>query len=196
MRLDLLTEQDLPDLAPMLMDERVYADGYVMHRRPTTSADGVTLAAELFMAGQGAADGRRGGRTAYAVRLVRDTALGGAGTLVGTTSLLDADLVNESIHIGSTLFGPTWWGTTVNPECKYLLLRQAFEVWGYGRVKLQTDVVNVHSAAAIAKLGALREGVLRRHRRREDGTFRDTVVFAVTQTEWAAVREGLLARLG
>lgn len=189
-RLDLLTSDDLPALAAILMDERVYADGYVMHRRPESLADGVRLAATRFLAGQGA------GRTAYAVRLVADSPLGAAGTVIGTTSLLEADPVNESIHLGATLYGPAWWGTAVNPECKYLLLRETIERWGYGRVKLQTDVRNTHSAAAIAKLGAQREGVHRRHVRREDGSFRDSVVFAVTIDDWPAVRAGLLARLG
>jgi RimJ/RimL family protein N-acetyltransferase len=195
-RLDLLTADDLPALAPLLMDERVYGDGYVMHRRPLTVEDGVAVAADRFLAGQGTADGRGGGRTAYAVRLVADTPLGDAGTIVGTTTLWEADLANESIHIGSTLYGPQWWGTLVNPECKYLLLHKAFDDWGYGRVKIQTDVLNTRSAAAIAKLGARREGVHRRHTRREDGTFRDTVVFAITIDDWPTVRAGLLARLG
>lgn len=195
-RLDLLTEEDLPSLAPALRDERTYAHGYVMHRRPVTPEDAVAVARERFLARQGTADGRGGGRQAYAVRLVGDTHLGPAGTVVGTTTLWEADLVNESIHVGSTLYHPDWWGTAVNPECKYLLLRGAFEEWGYGRVKIQTDVLNTRSSAAIARLGARREGVHRRHTRREDGTFRDTVVFAITVEEWPEVRAGLLRRLG
>ncbi|HWG15258.1 MAG TPA: GNAT family protein, partial [Streptosporangiaceae bacterium] len=66
-----------------------------------------------------------------------------------------------------------------------------FEDCGYGRVKIQTDRLNTRSQAAIAKLGAQREGVLRRDRKREDGTFRDTVVFSVLADEWPAVRAGL-----
>lgn len=195
-RLDLLTADDLAQIAPILLDPRVYADGYVMHRRPLTLEDGAAVAAERFLVAQGTADGRGGGRTAYAVRLVADSPLGRPGTLVGTTTLWEADLANESIHIGSTLYGPRWWGTRVNPECKYLLLHKAFDEWGYGRVKIQTDLLNTHSVAAITKLGARREGVHRRHSRREDGTFRDTVVFAITIEDWPAVRDGLLARLG
>lgn len=63
-------------------------------------------------------------------------------------------------------------------------------------MKIQTDALNTRSQAAIARLGATREGVLRRHMRREDGTFRDTVVFSVLCDEWPAVRDGLLRRLG
>ena len=62
-------------------------------------------------------------------------------------------------------------------------------------MKLQTDAVNTRSQAAITKLGATREGVLRRHLRREDGSFRDTVVFSVTIDDWPRVRDGLLARI-
>ncbi|UOY00995.1 GNAT family N-acetyltransferase [Blastococcus sp. PRF04-17] len=188
-RLDLLTEADLPELFPLLADPAVYASGYVVHRRPTSLEDGVQLARERFLRGQGQADGVGGGRTAYAIRRVAD------GTLVGTSSLLEAHLVNESIHLGSTLYGSQWWGTRVNPEAKLLLLAQCFDDCGYGRVKIQTDALNTRSQAAIAKLGARREGVLRRDMRREDGTFRDTVVFSVLRDEWSEVRAALEARL-
>ena len=100
-------------------------------------------------------------------------------------------MANESIHIGSTLYGSRWWGTPVNAEAKLLLLGYCFDDCGYGRVKIQTDRLNERSQAAIAKLGAQREGVLRRDKKREDGTFRDTVVFSVLANEWPSVRAGL-----
>jgi RimJ/RimL family protein N-acetyltransferase len=188
-RLDPLREDDAGDLYPLLADPAAYAHGYLMHGPPTSPADAVRVLRERFLAGQGAADGRGFGRTAYAVRLVAD------GTLVGTSSFLEADLANESIHIGSTFYGPRWWGTAVNPACKYTMLKHAFEDCGYGRVKIQTDALNLRSRAAIAKLGAVEEGTLRRHSRREDGTFRDTVVFSVLRDEWPAVAAGLQRRL-
>jgi len=188
-RLDVLTEADLPELYPALADPRVYQQGYVMHRRPSSPEDAVVLARQRFMAGQGAADGRGGGRTAYAVRLVE------GGTLVGTSSLIEAHLDNESIHLGSTLYGSRWWGSRVNPEAKLLLLAHCFDECGYGRVKIQTDALNTRSQAAIAKLGTVREGVLRRDMKREDGSFRDTVVFSILRDEWPAVKAGLEARL-
>ena len=195
-RLRVLTEEDLPGLHPILADPRVYSAGYVMHRRPTTQADGVALARERFMWMQGVMKGNGIGRIAYAVRLAESSELGAAGTLVGTTSLLDAHPENESIHIGSTMYHPDVWGTVVNPECKLLLMQHAFDDCGYGRVKIQTDLLNTRSQAAIAKLGAVREGVLRREMRREDGTFRDTVVFSVIVDEWPSVKAGLEARVG
>lgn len=194
-RLDKLSDGDLDELYPVLAAPEVYSHGYVMHRRPASLEDARALATERFLAGQGQLDGKGFGRNAYAVRLRSDGPLGPAGTLVGTTSLMQADVVNESIHLGSTLYGPRWWGTTVNPECKFLLMRHCFEDCGYGRVKIQTDVLNVRSTAAIAKLGAVREGVIRRDMRREDGTFRDTVVFSVLAEEWPAVKEKLVARI-
>jgi RimJ/RimL family protein N-acetyltransferase len=187
-RLEPLTEADLPELFPLLTDPELYASGYVMHRRPETVDDAVALARERFLPVQ-APDGRGGGRTAYAVRLVSD------GTLVGTSALLEAHVENESIHLGSTLYGRRWWGSRVNPEAKLLLLGHCFDDCGYGRVKIQTDALNTRSQAAIARLGARREGVLRRDQRREDGTFRDTVVFSVLVDEWPVVKAGLLARL-
>lgn len=190
-RLDPLTEADLPELFPLLADPEVYASGYVMHRRPASVDDAVALSRERFLPAQ-APDGRGAGRTAYAVRLVEGD---GAGALVGTSALLEAHLVHESIHLGSTLYGRRWWGTRVNPEAKLLLLAHCFEHCGFGRVKIQTDLRNIRSQEAIARLGARREGVLRREQRREDGTFRDTVVFSVLIDEWPAVKTGLQARL-
>ena len=194
-RLDVLGEADLDELYPILGDPAVYAQGYLMHRRPASLADARDVARSVFLAGQGKADGHGGGRTAYAIRLIADGQLGAAGTLVGTSSLTEADLRNESIHLGSTLYGSRWWGTQVNAESKLLLLAHCFEGCGYGRVKIQTDARNMRSQAAIAKLGAQREGVLRRHIKREDGTFRDSVVYSVLKDEWPHVKQRLTSRL-
>lgn len=195
-RLDLLSEADIDEMYPILSDPAVYAQGYVMHRRPASLDDARDLARSVFLASQGEADGQGGGRTTYAIRLVRGGDLGPAGTLAGTSSLSEADLRNESIHLGSTLYGSRWWGTQVNPESKLLLMTHCFDDCGYGRVKIQTDVLNTRSQAAIAKLGAQREGVIRRHIKREDGTFRDSVVYSVLKDEWPQVKAGLAARLG
>ena len=178
-RLELLGDDAVDELYPLLSDPQVYADGYVMHRRPVSVEDSRALVTSRFLVA---------GRVVYAIRLVD-------GTLVGTSSLLEIDLANASIHLGATLYGRRWWGTAVNPEAKLLLLAHCFDDCGFGRVKIQTDALNTHSQAAIAKLGARREGVLRRHLRREDGTFRDTVVYSILADEWPDVRDGLRARL-
>lgn len=123
--------------------------------------------------------------------------LNATGGLVGSSSYLDIEEAHRSLEIGYTWYTPSACGTLVNPECKYLLMRHAFETLGGLRVALKTDVHNVHSQRAIAKLGAVREGVTRSHRYRpEDGYRRDTAVFSVIREEWPAVRAGLLKRLG
>ena len=104
----------------------------------------------------------------------------------GTSSLAEWDLVNERVHLGWTAYGPPWWGSAVNPACKLAMLGHAFDDCGFGRVKIQTDLINTRSQAAIAKLGATREGVLRRHVLRADGSWRDTVVFSILRRRVAA----------
>ena len=190
-RLDPTESADAPGLFAALDDERVWAAGHgggpAGRRR---DVDGMAAVVAAAIAARDAEE-----RQSYVVRLLEDSALGAAGTVIGSTSLGDWDLVNERTHIGWTAYGPRWWATSVNPDCKLLLFGHAFDDCGFGRVKLQTDLLNERSQAAIARLGATREGVLRRHMRRADGTFRDTVVFSVLRDEWPAVAEGLRARL-
>ncbi|MFB6610766.1 GNAT family N-acetyltransferase [Agromyces sp. NPDC056379] len=116
------------------------------------------------------------------------------GRVVGATKLGDFDLPNESTHIGWTAYDPGVWGTAVNPEAKLLLLDLAFRN-GFGRVKIQADANNARSRAAIEKLGARLDGVMRRHKRRADGSWRDSAVYSVIIDEWPEVRVGLEARL-
>lgn len=108
---------------------------------------------------------------------------------------MDIDVVNERLEIGSTWYGRAHWRSAVNTETKLLLITHAFEELGMGRVQLKTDHLNVRSQEAIARLGARREGVLRRHRRRPDGTWRDTVYFSLLADEWPEARARLEARL-
>ena len=188
-QLDLLTAADAPALYAALNDARVYAAGFGggPGGRPTSPADMATWVDAAI------ADDRRA--AAYIVRLGADGPLGAAGTIVGTSSLGDASLPDERIHLGWTAYTPTVWASAVNPECKLLLLGHAFDDCGFGRVKIQTDNLNIRSQGAIARLGAVREGVLRRHQRRADGSFRDTVVFSILRDEWPDVRAGLVKRL-
>ena len=137
----------------------------------------------------------RPGQAAYAIRLARTTAAGPAGRLVGTSSLGDVDLANARVHLGWTAYAPDVWSGVVNPATKLALLTHAFDDCHLHRVKIQTDAINLRSQAAIARLGAVREGVLREHVVRADGTWRDTVVFSILATEWPAVRARLEQRL-
>lgn len=119
----------------------------------------------------------------------------GTGEVAGTTSYVPADEANLSVHIGSTQLGRKWWRTGVNTESKLLLMTRAFEQLGAVRVEWQTDNLNLRSQAAIERLGATREGVLRRHKRRADGTWRDSVFYGMTVEEWPVARNTLATRL-
>lgn len=116
------------------------------------------------------------------------------GLIVGASTLGDLDLPTERAHIGWTAYHPGVWGTQVNPEVKLLMLGYAFD-HGFGRVKIQADSENARSRAAIQKLGAVFEGVLRRHRVLADGGFSGTAVYSILIDEWPGVRAGLEARL-
>lgn len=118
-----------------------------------------------------------------------------AGTVVGWSSYLEVDVRAARLEVGSTMYAPRVWASAVNPETKLLLLGFAFDDLGFGRLQLKTDVRNTRSQDAIARLGAVREGLLRRYQRRRDGSVRDTVLFSVTDDEWPAVRTRLLGRL-
>lgn len=117
------------------------------------------------------------------------------GAVVGVTSFYDIDLRIGRVEIGHTFYGRRWWGTHVNPAAKLALLTHAFDVWGVERVALRADARNVRSLAAIERLGATREGVLRSHRLAPDGSRGDTVYFSVLRDEWPATRASLEARL-
>lgn len=115
---------------------------------------------------------------------------------VGTTGYLEIRPQHRGLEIGRTVIFPSHQGTRVNPESKYLLLRHAFEDLGAERVQFKTDVHNLHSQRAIEKLGAQREGVLRRYQIRANGFVRDTMVFSIIAEEWPGVKARLEERLG
>jgi RimJ/RimL family protein N-acetyltransferase len=117
------------------------------------------------------------------------------GIVAGTTSYGDIEPDHARIEIGWTAYGLAWQRTAVNTETKLLLLTHAFDDLGYERVALKTDRLNLRSQAAIERLGAEHEGVLRRHQRRADGTLRDTAYFSILREEWPAVRRRLVERL-
>jgi N-acetyltransferase len=128
-------------------------------------------------------------RIAYGQRL-RET-----GELVGTTSFYEISPGNRSIAIGHTWLARRCWRTGLNTESKLLMLRRAFDELGAERVVWHTDIRNTRSQAAIERLGATREGVLRHHRVRRDGTWRDTVQYSMLRAEWPPVRTRLVEQL-
>jgi RimJ/RimL family protein N-acetyltransferase len=131
----------------------------------------------------------------WTVRLLAPVAGLGAGAVVGWSSYLEVSHRDARLEVGSTAYAPVVWGTVVNSETKLLLLGHAFDDLGFGRVQLKTDVRNTRSQDAITRLGAVREGLLRRYQRRRDGSVRDTVLFSIIDEEWPAVRTHLRERV-
>jgi RimJ/RimL family protein N-acetyltransferase len=131
----------------------------------------------------------RGERLAYAQL---DAA---TGEVAGTSSYYDIGPAVRTIAIGYTWLGKRWWRTGHNTESKLLMLTHAFETLGAARVVWHTDIYNERSQAAIERLGATREGELRKHRIRRDGSWRTTVQYSMTDDDWPAARNYLMGRL-
>ena len=115
---------------------------------------------------------------------------------VGSTRYLEMRPPHRSLEIGGTWYSTEFQRTAVNTECKYLLLKYAFEEMNCVRVQFKADARNERSLRAIERLGALREGVLRNHYVLQDGTLRDSVYFSILDREWPEVKkklEGMLA---
>jgi RimJ/RimL family protein N-acetyltransferase len=144
---------------------------------------------------------------AYLDAALADEALGTAlpfatvdlasGSVAGSTRFINASPRDLRVEIGHTFVGRRFQRTAVNTEAKYLMIRHAFERWGCVRVELRAAARNERSRAAIRRIGGIEEGILRRHARMHDGTWRDTVCYGVLDAEWPAVRarlEAMLAR--
>lgn len=115
--------------------------------------------------------------------------------VAGSTRLLDIRPAHRAVEIGATWLGRAWWRTAINSEAKYLLLRHLFETLGCLRVSLKTDGLNLRSQRAIERLGARREGVLRKHMIVQDGRSRDTVYYSILDEEWPTIGARMAARL-
>jgi RimJ/RimL family protein N-acetyltransferase len=118
------------------------------------------------------------------------------GRAIGWSTYHDVSTVDERLEIGWTWYGRAHWRTPVNTESKLLMMTHAFEELGMGRIAWKTDLLNTRSQQAIARLGAVREGVWRRHRLRSDGvTWRDSVFYSMLAAEWPDAKARLGARL-
>jgi RimJ/RimL family protein N-acetyltransferase len=114
-----------------------------------------------------------------------------SGRAIGCTRYLNIDLDNRAVEVGGTWYGASYQRTGVNTECKCLLLRHAFEALGCIRVQLKTDARNLRSQAAIERIGAVREGTLRKHMILPDGVIRDSVFYSILDDEWPQVQKRL-----
>jgi RimJ/RimL family protein N-acetyltransferase len=117
------------------------------------------------------------------------------GAVVGSTRYYDLDATVPRVQIGYTFYAPRVQRTGLNTEAKLLLLAHAFEAMGCICVGFETSWFNHASRAAIARLGAKQDGVIRSHRRHADGSVRDTVAFSIIESEWPAVKRNLQHRL-
>ena len=107
------------------------------------------------------------------------------------TSYLDIRRNDRGLEIGSTWLTPPVWRTPINTECKYLLLRHAFEELGCVRVQLKTDERNARSRKAIERLGAKPEGILRKYQMLDNGYPRNTAIYSIVDSEWVEVKTRL-----
>ncbi|QGN35361.1 GNAT family N-acetyltransferase [Microlunatus sp. Gsoil 973] len=119
----------------------------------------------------------------------------GTGEFAGTTSFYEINPAVRALAIGSTWVAYRWWRTWLNSTSKLIMMSRAFDHLGAERVVWHTDIRNTRSQQAILRLGATREGALRHHRIRRDGSWRDTVQFSMLAAEWPAARERLISRI-
>lgn len=120
--------------------------------------------------------------------VIRDVA---ANKIIGSTRFCHVDNTNKRLEIGYTWYAKSFQRTGANTECKYLLLTHAFEQLNSIAVEFRTHWMNFQSRKAIARLGAKQDGILRNHKQLKDGSYRDTVVFSIIQSEWLSVKAHL-----
>jgi RimJ/RimL family protein N-acetyltransferase len=178
--LEPIEERHAPDLFVAMQDEEVCR--YLAWPPPTRVDDTLALI--------------RDARDLMARRqsIVLAQVWNATGRAIGSTRLLDLRPGDRQVEIGSTFLAREYWRTPANTEAKLLFLSYCFERLGCVRVGLKTDGRNIRSQEAIARLGAVREGVLRKHMNVR-GYQRDTVYFSILAEEWPTVKAGLQARL-
>ncbi|MEV8266721.1 GNAT family protein [Microbacterium sp. NPDC076911] len=167
-------------------DDLARAAAGLEHAWYTTVPTAESMTADIAQRLQWQANGNM---NAWAVRRLDTNAV------VGMTTFCNIDTANRHVEIGHTWIGIDAQRTAVNTACKLLLLTHAFEACDAIAVEFRTHWHNFQSRAAIARLGAKQDGVLRNHRLGPDGTLRDTVVFSILPGEWTTVRAGLRQRL-
>ncbi|MFT3898500.1 MAG: GNAT family protein [Thermomonas sp.] len=174
-----------PDHAGGLIEATADGDLGALNYTTTPLADADAMSAYVRAALEGQAAG-----TMLPFAVLRDD-----GTVLGSTRYYDIDASVPTLAIGYTWYRASAQRTHVNTTCKRLLLDHAFETLGMRTVYLHTSHHNLRSQAAIERLGAKKDGVIRQHKRHKDGTLRDTVCYSILDTEWPAMRERLDARL-
>jgi RimJ/RimL family protein N-acetyltransferase len=118
-----------------------------------------------------------------------------SGRIAGSTRFMNIEAVHRRVEIGSTFLAASWQRTHVNTAAKLLMLEHAFDGWGVNRVELLTDALNERSRAAIVRIGAQQEGILRAHVVMPDGRVRDSAIHSIPRPEWPGVQAALRDRL-
>ena len=180
MRLEPLSLAHAEALQAAVSDGRLWELWYTSVPEPQGVADYIAAA----LAGRDA-----GHMLPWAVRELR------TGTIIGSTRYHDIVPVIDRVEIGYTFYARRWQRTHVNTVCKLLLFEHAFDVLGCRVVGLRTDNFNFTSQRAIERLGAKKDGVIRHHAARRDGSVRDTVIYSVLAQEWPDVRRHLELKL-
>jgi RimJ/RimL family protein N-acetyltransferase len=139
--------------------------------------------------------GQAAGRYVAWATVLREDAQGHEALVIGSTRYGDIEPAHGRVEIGWTWLAQSQRGTAANTEAKYLQLRHAFDDLGATRVAFKTDARNERAQRALERIGAVREGVLRRHTRLSDGYLRDTVYYSIIAPEWPAAKAALEARL-
>ncbi|HET8523392.1 MAG TPA: GNAT family N-acetyltransferase [Thermomicrobiales bacterium] len=179
-RLEPLGDQHAEDLATLVGPEEIWT---WMSARPVTLADTRSWIETALAAQAG------GSELPFAI-IDKTT-----DRAVGSTRFLDIQPHHRGVEIGWTWLGRNAWRTPINTECKYLLLRHAFETWNCIRVQLKTDRRNERSRRAIERIGGQFEGILRNHRVLSDGTYRDSAYYSIIDVEWPEVKTRLETKM-
>lgn len=180
-RLEPLTEQHMPALLHAARDERIWQYmfyGNLAEREPMEAF--VSNAIRLRTAG-----------TDLPFAVI-DRA---SGQAIGCTRFRDICMKHMKLEIGGTWYASDYQRSGANLECKYLMMRHAFETFGILRVQFKTDIRNARSQQSLEKMGAVREGILRRSAIMPDGVIRDTAIYSILDTEWDAVKQGIETRM-
>jgi N-acetyltransferase len=180
-RLEPLNEAHVPDLAVVGLDEEIWR--HMRYGEIRTEDDLRAWVQDLLRVE------KLGGDLPFAVIFAE------SGRAVGCTRYLNIHPEDRNLEIGGTWYGLAYQRTAVNTESKYLLLRHAFETLGCIRVNFKVDQRNERSQRAIERLGAVKEGVLRKHMILQDGFIRNSVVYSILDDEWPAVKRRLEQRL-
>jgi N-acetyltransferase len=177
--LEKLTREHLPVLKELARDERIweFTKTLLINETYESQADSYLATALDTNA--------LGGQQAFVIRQVTNN------DIIGMTRLYGFEPKDKRVTIGYTWYIPLIWGQAHNKECKLLLLQYVFEILGYNRVEFYVAGQNIRSQKAVQKIGGIKEGVLRNHGYRPDGSLRDTVIFSILKEEWPEVKQRL-----